>query len=716
MKLPRRLLASAFAVPFFLLSQQPAAAPQAGSTFKSTSQEVALDLIVRDKKGKQIKDLQLNEIQVSDNGAAQQIKSFRLIGGGDITAVGQQPGAAPAAVRMADPQRQVRVVTFAFERLGSDGRNLARQAALELLKAEAGPNVYYAVFSIDQRLSILQQYTTDREAEKNAVIKATTAGYSLYSDESDRIAQELKIVGAQNAAGATIATPGAGGVSAEQGAAMANAQMAQMTLNMLQFAQTMERTQQSRASIYGLESLVREQYRLPGRKTLLYFSEGMNVTPEMEDRFKAIISTANRANVSVYCMDVRGLVTYNQNGSGGSQLTQATSSSRTQVLARNGPVTPDQARGAEIAESSMRANVQNKMEELSVETGGAFIANTNDFKGPLRRINEEIGSYYEVTYTPQIDMYDGTFRKIAVNVSRPDLRVQTRSGYFALPSLEGQTLLPYEVPMLRALSTVPVPRTIPLRSTGLHFQGKGGAPETVVVIDIPLEGIAFKKDETAQAYQMHMSVMAICKNSKGEVIQKLSRDLPVEGPLSNLEATRAGHFIYTQHIPMPAGRYTLETAVLDRETMKVSAKKQALIVPGTPAGVSISALGLVRSVAPLAAAEQDIADPLQFKGGKVTLSLDDTVKSGAGAKLSLYFTAYPQAGVTEPTKLVMEFLQDGKAVVRGEPELPPADELGRIAYIATMPIDTLKPGQYEVRVTAIQAGKAAQEHMFLNVE
>ena len=50
---------------------------------------------------------------------------------------------------------------------------------------------------------------------------------------------------------------------------MAVAAMAQMTLNMLQFSQAMERTQQGRASIFGLMSLVKEQYRLPGRKTLL---------------------------------------------------------------------------------------------------------------------------------------------------------------------------------------------------------------------------------------------------------------------------------------------------------------------------------------------------------------------------------------------------------------------------------------------------------------
>jgi hypothetical protein len=364
----------------------------------------------------------------------------------------------------------------------------------------------------------------------------------------------------------------------------------------------------------------------------------------------------------------------------------------------------------------MRANVQNKMEELSQQTGGTFIGNTNDLKGPIRRVNEEIGSYYELAYVPQIDKYDGSFRKISVTVSRPEVQVHSRSGYFALPSVEGQNLLPYELPMLSALTTVPLPRTIPLRSAGLHFQGKAGVPKSVVVIDVPMEGITFKKDDEGKRYQMHMSVMALCKNAKGEVVQKLSRDLPVEGPAESMEATRAGHFIYSQYLPLPAGRYTLETAVLDRETMKVSGSKKALIVPAAPAGVGISSVALVRNVAPLTGPSNDPEDPLEFEGGKVTLSLDDTVKSGSGNKLSLYFNVYVQDGASDPANLVMEFLQDGKAVVRGEPDLPKPDKTGRIAYVATMPMDNLKPGQYEVRVTAMQGGKAAQEHMFLNVE
>ncbi len=41
---------------------------------------------------------------------------------------------------------------------------------------------------------------------------------------------------------------------------------------------------------------------------------------------------------------------------------------------------------------------------------------------------------------------------------------------------------------------------------------------------------------------------------------------------------------------------------------------------------------------------------------------------------------------------------------------------GRRPYVATSPIDSLKPGMYELRVTVKQGAALAQEHMLFTVE
>jgi hypothetical protein len=78
------LLLAAAAVPL------PAPAQQgAGATVKTTVDEVLLDLIVRDKKGKPVTDLKPGDITVLDNGAKQTFTSFHLVSGSEaITSSG----------------------------------------------------------------------------------------------------------------------------------------------------------------------------------------------------------------------------------------------------------------------------------------------------------------------------------------------------------------------------------------------------------------------------------------------------------------------------------------------------------------------------------------------------------------------------------------------------------------------------------------------------
>src|SRR5690349_16874258 len=128
-----------------LLTLLPARAQQP-STIRSTSEEVVLDVIVRDKKGKTIKDLKPEDVEVLDNGQKREIKSFRLVEGREAV--------TGSARKELDPLRQVRLVTLLFERLGQNGRRLAREAALDLIKDDQ-QNVYYAVMTLDQQLNAL---------------------------------------------------------------------------------------------------------------------------------------------------------------------------------------------------------------------------------------------------------------------------------------------------------------------------------------------------------------------------------------------------------------------------------------------------------------------------------------------------------------------------------------------------------------------------------
>ena len=69
---------------------------------------------------------------------------------------------------------------------------------------------------------------------------------------------------------------------------------------------------EGQASMNALLALVDWLGSLPGRKTVVYFCEGLTVAPAVEARFRSVIATANRKNVSVYALDAAGLRAHSQ--------------------------------------------------------------------------------------------------------------------------------------------------------------------------------------------------------------------------------------------------------------------------------------------------------------------------------------------------------------------------------------------------------------------
>ncbi len=169
-----------------------------------------LDVVVRDKKGRMIRDLRPEEVQVLEDGVKQQVTAFRFV------ETGREPGgaetvpapsaAAPAPVKPAP--KEVSLVTLLFDQLGSEGRAIARKAALDFLASEARTDLWISVFLIDHRMRLLQQFTTDRDVVRAAVDRATggaNAGRTDLSAEMTRVGREgTEALALSDSAGAGI--------------------------------------------------------------------------------------------------------------------------------------------------------------------------------------------------------------------------------------------------------------------------------------------------------------------------------------------------------------------------------------------------------------------------------------------------------------------------------------------------------------------------------
>jgi Ca-activated chloride channel homolog len=87
--------------------------------------------------------------------------------------------------------------------------------------------------------------------------------------------------------------------------------------------------------------------------------------------------------------------------------------------------------GSEEPDSAGRA--RKALEELTTATGGRswFPAEVSEIAGITPEIAHEIRNQYVIGYTPSNLAADGSFRKVRVEVSYPNVQVRTRSGYYA---------------------------------------------------------------------------------------------------------------------------------------------------------------------------------------------------------------------------------------------------------------------------------------------
>jgi len=692
--------------------QQPSA-DQAPTTIRSTAQEVLLDLVFRDKKGKTIRDLRPEEIHVVEDGVEQNLTSFRLVEGNTGEPAAIAPGTKAASVGV-DPLREIRLVTLVFEGLDADGKRFFRQALKDILDMAPEQNLYFSILTVDQKLHVIQPFTADHAAVLKAVDKSMMWSFTQYETQSTEVKQSLK----QMLSGdePQLQSSASGGASAAQVQSLVNYRMAKMQYDMLQAAEATDRTANARMTVDALMTLVRAQSQLPGRKVVLYFNPYLFIPEVVKEQYNNLISTANRSNVSFYTVDPKGLMTESQGNAGRNSLKDAVGEIRSQQMRGGiGEVSVAQARASETAESALRANPLLWLRDLAQQTGGTAIAETNDWKAPLRTVMTEVRTYYEAAYVPHIAIYDGKFRKISIHVDRSDVVAHTGSGYFALPQLKGgQQMYAYELPLLNSLNATAVPSDVAFQVAAERFNDHGPKVEYMVTLEAPLKEMAFAPQPDQKTSMVDAALLAVLKNSNGEIVEKFSKDFAVQVALDKVDAYKEGNLVQTFRTELSPGSYSLEAALMDRNGKKIGVKKSTVTVSRPSDNLSMSDVVVVRRTDVLK--DNQISDAFYFPGGKVVPTLAHTLKGGPGNILPFYFAVFPDYTVKDAPKLTMAFYKDGQYLGAAEAPLPAPQKDGRIPYIANLPADKFTPGAYEIHMGVTQGGSKVERMVAFQVE
>ena len=213
--------------------------PAPASTIQSTAQEVVLDMVFRDRKGKTIRDLRPEEIRISEDGVEQKLTSFRLLDGKTVRSLDATKSAESGPVPL-DPTREVRLVTLVFENLDVDGKRFFRQAVKDILDMSPEPNLYFSVLTVDHKLQCIQPFTADHAALLKSLDKSSMWSFIqlLEPISRDKVRAETESL----RRGAT-ATKRRGQAARARGRfkALCSYKMAKMQYDMLQEAESADR-------------------------------------------------------------------------------------------------------------------------------------------------------------------------------------------------------------------------------------------------------------------------------------------------------------------------------------------------------------------------------------------------------------------------------------------------------------------------------------------
>lgn len=711
----------------------PTAAPQPepqDEIVRVSTNEIVLDAVVRDKKGHVVKDLKPTDFEVFEDGVRQQVMSFRLVtrepntaatGASSAANSGATTNAGPVVSRPAPTTPTVRraetarlgAVAIVFDRLSPDARARARQAALSYVGGGLRQDDFVGVFGIDLSLRVIQPFTNNEQLVRNAIEREATHSPSMHSATAGQIAdtsqqqarlqsQADQLEAQTSGAGAATDTQGASGSAMSN---MVEQAFNEMTQRSLETFEMLERNQQGYATTNGLIAVVNALSQLPGRKVLLFFSEGVAIPTDVQSRFRAVISNANRAGVSIYSVDAAGLRATSADQEAGRALAALGQQRIRQAASKNDPGSP-MMRDLERNEDLMRSNPNTGLGELAEQTGGFLISNTNNPAPRLRQMDEDLHTYYVLSYRPTNQNFDGRFRQISVKLSsRSDLEVQARKGYYATNTNDGSPLLAYEAPALALLSGARSgPDSFPLHVAAFNFPRPEKPGLVPVVLEVPPGAYGFDVDASKKTYRTDFSVVALVRDESQRVVAKLSNQYALTGPVEKLEAAKRGAVLFYREADLRPGRYTIAAAVYDALTGRGATTTASVVVPQDD-----SARPRLASVVIIKRAERWVADderaarnPFRFGELLIYPNLGEPVLKSESKDLPFLLTLYAAPGEQSP-KVTLEIAQGARTLARAPLTLPAPDAAGRIQFASSFPIDKLPPGDYDLRVTATDA-------------
>jgi VWFA-related protein len=573
-----------------------AAAPQASTqpqpegtatVLKVKTRLVIVDVIALDHKGSPVADLEAKDFTLTEEGKPQTIRSFSF----------QQPSQAPGQPAVLVPvtlsaNRITNIPRFktnsALNVLLIDGINVsninqkyAREEMLKFLaKLPAGQPL--AVYAMGSKLRMLQDFTTDPSLLKAAVKKAkdNALGVRLESSEAADLPP----------------------VFIEQ---MTNS-MLQQVLRFGQEQAINQMDERVRLTLEELGALARNLSGYPGRKNLIWLSE---VFPDYIVPVHTDIGTAttvaaaqqslihnyqmqidhtadllSNAQVAVYPVDAGTLVNHDvyaslsNSDSSGNYLGRSARGATRQQMGSAQALEISRASEAVIASHST-------MNSVADQTGGKAFYNTNNLEKAIRDSMDDGSTYYTLGYYPENKDWDGRFRKIAVKINRPGIKLHYRQGFFAVeptdPAKRDPKILAIDIGSALDINN-PISTALPFQAVVVPPSPQNGN-KVQINFGIDPHAIGFElKDDGLQHASVDCGVRAYSRS--GDALRTQGNTFDAALAPEQYQKVMKMIFPCNQTLELPPGEYFLRLAVRDKNNGLIGTANGSTTVPAVAAG------------------------------------------------------------------------------------------------------------------------------------
>lgn len=328
-------------------------------------------------------------------------------------------------------------------------------------------------------------------------------------------------------------------------------------------------------TIDALKQLVSSLGGLPGRKALLYVSDGIPLVPgedlyhfvqekfqdagsvmlqarewDASRRYQELANQANSNRVTFYTIDAAGLRT----------LSAASAEF-------------DRAGGSAFIDSQNTYNLQAPLLQLAEATGGRAIINTNDIGDDLKVISRDLDSYYSIGYQPA-HAGDGRYHKIEVKLKQRGLRVRHRTGYRD-KGLEQRMSDGTMAALLFGETGNPLGVGVEFGSATTRDDGNAMVP---IHVRIPLNGITLVPQ--GEGYEARLRVFVAASDSEGGLSPVQNAPLPIRIPAADIEQARQSAWGYDLTLLMRPGHHRVAVGLRDELGGVSSFAAGTLFVPG----------------------------------------------------------------------------------------------------------------------------------------